>query len=124
MSAIGTLLPRVPRRAGPTRGIPTVQMEDYMKLKPLGDKIVVEVIDEPQTTASGIVLPDTAKEKSQRGKVVAVGSGKMLDSGERVALEVKKGDTVVFAKYGGTEITLDGQDLMILSERDVHAIID
>jgi len=95
-----------------------------MKLKPLGDKIVVEVIDEPQTTASGIVLPDTAKEKSQRGKVVAVGSGKLLDSGERVALEVKKGDTVVFAKYGGTEITLDGQDLMILSERDVHAIVD
>jgi chaperonin GroES len=99
-------------------------MEDHMKLKPLGDKIVVEVIDEPQTTASGIVLPDSAKEKSQRGKVIAVGSGKLLDSGERVALEVKEGDTVVFAKYGGTEINLDGQELMILSERDVHAVID
>jgi len=95
-----------------------------MKLKPLGDKIVVEVIDEPQTTASGIVLPDSAKEKSQRGKVIAVGSGKLLDNGERVALEVKEGDTVVFAKYGGTEINLDGQELMILSERDVHAVID
>jgi len=95
-----------------------------MTLKPLGDKIVVEVIDEPQTTASGIVLPDSAKEKSQRGKVIAVGSGKLLDSGERVALEVKEGDTVVFAKYGGTEISLDGQELMILSERDVHAVID
>ena len=95
-----------------------------MKLKPLGDKIVVEVIDEPQTTASGIVLPDSAKEKSQRGKVIAVGSGKLLDSGERVALEVNEGDTVVFAKYGGTEINLDGQELMILSERDVHAVID
>ncbi len=95
-----------------------------MTLKPLGDKIVVEVIDEPQTTASGIVLPDSAKEKSQRGKVIAVGSGKLLDSGERVALEVKEGDTVVFAKYGGTEINLDGQELMILSERDVHAVID
>ncbi|MDZ7707230.1 MAG: co-chaperone GroES [Trueperaceae bacterium] len=95
-----------------------------MKLKPLGDKIVVEVIDEPQTTASGIVLPDSAKEKSQRGKVVAVGSGKLLDSGERVALEVKAGDTVVFAKYGGTEISLDGSELMILSERDVHAVIE
>ena len=94
-----------------------------MTLKPLGDKIVVEVIDEPQTTASGIVLPDSAKEKSQRGKVIAVGSGKLLDSGERVALEVKEGDTVVFAKYGGTEINLDGQELMILSERDVHAVI-
>ena len=95
-----------------------------MQLKPIGDKVVVEVIDEPQTTASGIVLPDSAKEKSQRGKVVAVGSGKLLDSGERVALEVKVGDTIVFAKYGGTEITLDGRELMILSERDVHAIIE
>jgi chaperonin GroES len=95
-----------------------------MNLKPLGDKIVVEVIDEPQTTASGIVLPDTAKEKSQRGKVLAVGSGKLLDNGERVALEVSTGDTVVFAKYGGTEVTLDGKELMILSERDVHAIVE
>ena len=94
-----------------------------MNLKPLGDKIVVEVIDEPQTTASGIVLPDSAKEKSQRGKVVAVGSGKLLDNGDRVALEVSEGDTVVFAKYGGTEISLDGRELMILSERDVHAIV-
>ena len=95
-----------------------------MKLKPLGDKVVVEVIDEPQTTASGIVLPDSAKEKSQRGKVVAVGSGKLLDDGTRVALEVAVGDTVVFAKYGGTEIDLDGKDLMILSERDIHAIVE
>jgi chaperonin GroES len=95
-----------------------------MNLKPLGDKIVVEVIDEPQTTASGIVLPDTAKEKSQRGKVLAVGSGKLLDSGERVALEVSVGDTVVFAKYGGTEMSIDGKELMILSERDVHAIVE
>jgi len=95
-----------------------------MQLKPIGDKVVVEVIDEPQTTASGIVLPDSAKEKSQRGKVVAVGSGKLLDSGERVPLEVTVGDTVVFAKYGGTEIDLDGKDLMILSERDIHAIVE
>lgn len=95
-----------------------------MKLKPLGDKVVVEVIDEPQTTASGIVLPDSAKEKSQRGKVVAIGSGKLLEDGNRVALEVKVGDTVVFAKYGGTEIDLDGKDLMILSERDIHAIVE
>ncbi len=94
-----------------------------MKLKPLGDKIVVEVIEEPQTTASGIVLPDSAKEKSQRGKVLAVGTGKLLDNGERAALEVSEGDTVLFAKYGGTEVTLDGRDLMILSERDVHAIV-
>ena len=94
-----------------------------MNLKPLGDKVVVEVVEEPQTTASGIVLPDSAKEKSQRGKVVAVGSGKLLDDGKRVAVEVKVGDVVVFAKYGGTEIDLDGKDLMILSERDIHAIV-
>lgn len=94
-----------------------------MTLQPLGDKVVVEIIDEPQTTASGIVLPDTAKEKSQRGKVLAVGTGKLLDNGERVALEVKNGDTVLFAKYGGTEVTIEGKDLMILSERDIHAIV-
>ena len=92
-------------------------------LKPLGDKVIVEIIEEPQTTASGIVLPDTAKEKSQRGKVVAVGSGKLLDSGERVPVEVSEGDTVVFAKYGGTEVSLEGKELMILSERDIHAIV-
>jgi chaperonin GroES len=95
-----------------------------MTLKPLGDKVVVEVIDEPQTTSSGIVLPDTAQEKSQRGTVLAVGTGKVLDNGERVALEVKAGDTVVFAKYGGTEMSLDGKELMILSERDIHAIVE
>ncbi len=94
-----------------------------MELKPLGDKVVVEVIDEPMKTSSGIVLPDTAKEKSQRGKVIAVGSGKTLDNGQKVALEVKAGDTVLFAKYGGTEISVDGKDLMVLSERDIHAII-
>jgi chaperonin GroES len=94
-----------------------------MTLKPLGDKIVVEVIEEPQTTASGIVLPDSAQEKSQRGKVKAVGSGKLLDSGERVPLEVSEGDTVVFAKYGGTEVNIEGEELMILSERDIHAIV-
>ncbi len=94
-----------------------------MALKPLGDRVIVEVVDEPQTTASGIVLPDTAKEKSQRGKVIAVGPGKLLDNGERAALEVSEGDTVMFAKYGGTEVTLDGQDLMILQERDIIAIV-
>ncbi len=92
-------------------------------LKPLGDKVIVEIIDEPQQTASGIILPDSAKEKSQRGKVIAVGSGKMLDNGKRVELELKVGDTVLFAKYGGTEINIDGKDLMILSERDIHAIV-
>lgn len=94
-----------------------------MTLKPLGDKVVVEVIDEPQTTTSGIVLPDSAKEKSQRGKVLAVGPGKVLDNGSREPMEVSEGDTVVFAKYGGTEVSLDGRELMILSLRDIHAIV-
>ena len=94
-----------------------------MALKPLGDRVIVEIIDEPQTTASGIVLPDTAKEKSQRGNVIAVGPGRVLDNGERAALEVNEGDTVMFAKYGGTEVTLDGKDLMILQERDIIAVV-
>ena len=93
-------------------------------LRPIGDKVVVEVIDEPQTTASGLVLPDTAKEKSQRGKVIAVGSGKLLDNGNREPIEVKVGDTVLFAKYGGTEVEFGGQELMILSQRDIHAILE
>lgn len=97
--------------------------ESNLNLKPLGDKVVVEVIEEPQTTASGLVLPDTAKEKSQRGKVLAVGPGKVLDNGNREPVEVKVGDTVVFAKYGGTELDLGGRELMILSQRDIHAIV-
>ena len=94
-----------------------------LNLKPLGDKVVVEVVEEAQTTASGIVLPDSAKEKSQRGTVLAVGPGKVLDNGQREPLEVSVGDTDVFANYGGTEIDLDGRELMILSQRDIHAIV-
>ena len=94
-----------------------------MALKPLGDRVIVEIVDEPQTTLSGIVLPDTAKEKSQRGEVIAVGPGRVLDNGNRAALEVSEGDTVMFAKYGGTEVTLDGKDLMILQERDIIAVV-
>ena len=94
-----------------------------MALKPLGDRVIVEIIDEPQTTASGIVLPDTAKEKSQRGTVLAVGPGRVLDNGKRAPLEVSEGETVMFAKYGGTEVTLDGKDLMILQERDIIAVV-
>ena len=92
-----------------------------MTLKPLGDKIVVEVIDEPQTTASGIVLPDTAKEKSQRGKVIAVGPGRLLDSGDRSPIAVAIGDEVLFAKYGGMEIEIDKQEVKILRESDILA---
>ena len=95
-----------------------------MALKPLGDRVIVEIVDEPQTTLSGIVLPDTAKEKSQRGKVIAVGPGRVLDNGDRAALEVSEGDTVMFAKYGGTEVTLEGKNYSILSERDILAIVE
>ncbi|MBX3143140.1 MAG: co-chaperone GroES [Trueperaceae bacterium] len=95
-----------------------------LSLKPLGDKVIIEVIDEPQTTASGLVLPDTAKEKSQRGKVIAVGAGKVMENGNREPMEVKVGDTVVFAKYGGTEVDVSGKQLMILAQRDIHAIVE
>ncbi|SMB96194.1 co-chaperone GroES [Deinococcus hopiensis] len=94
-------------------------------LKPLGDRVLVEIIEEAeQKTAGGLYVPDSAKEKSQRGRVVAAGSGKLLDNGTRVALDVKEGDTVYFAKYGGTEVNLEGKNYSILSERDILAIVE
>ncbi|RXJ01338.1 co-chaperone GroES [Anaerobacillus alkaliphilus] len=92
-------------------------------LRPLGDRIVIEQVETEEKTASGIVLPDTAKEKPQEGRVVAVGSGRVLESGERVALEVKEGDKVIFSKYAGTEVKLDGKEYLILRENDVLAIL-
>jgi chaperonin GroES len=92
-------------------------------LRPLGDRVVVKRIEEEAKTKGGIVLPDTAKEKPQRGKVIAVGSGRVLDNGTKVPLEVKEGDTVIFAKYGGTEIEIDGEEYIILSERDLLAVL-
>lgn len=94
-----------------------------MKIKPLGERIVLKVMESEEKTKSGIVLPDTAKEKPQMGKVLAVGTGKLLDNGERVPLEVKEGDTVLFAKYAGTEVKLDGEEYMVIKESDVLAII-
>lgn len=94
-------------------------------LKPLGDRVLVEIVeDTEQKTAGGLYVPDSAKEKSQRGKVISVGSGKMLDNGTRVALDVKEGDTVYFAKYGGTEVNLEGKNYSILAERDILAIVE
>ena len=94
-------------------------------LKPLGDRVLVEIIEEAeQKTAGGLYVPDTAKEKSQRGKVIAVGSGKLLDNGTRVALDVNEGDTVYFAKYRGTEVSLEGKNYSILAERDILAIVE
>ena len=92
-----------------------------MKLKPLGDRLIVRAIEEEETTASGIVLPDTAKEKPQRGKVLAVGDGKFGDDNERVPLDVSEGDEVLYSKYGGTEIKVDGEELLVLRESDVLA---
>jgi chaperonin GroES len=94
------------------------------KLRPLGDKILVKRLEAESKTKSGIVLPDAAKEKPRRGKVLAVGDGKRTDKGERVAVGVKKGDEVIFASYAGTEIKLDGEELMIMSEDDVLAVVE
>ena len=94
-----------------------------LKIKPLGDKMVVRPISNEQTLSSGIVLPDTAAEKPQQGEVLAVGSGRVLENGTRVPMEVKVGDKVLYSKYGGTEIKIEEEDLLILNERDVHAIL-
>jgi chaperonin GroES len=94
------------------------------KLKPLGDRLVVKPATREETTASGIVLPDTAKEKPQRGTIVAAGEGRRDDDGDRIPLDVSVGDEVLFAKYAGTEFKLDDQDLLILSEKDVLAIVE
>ena len=92
-------------------------------IKPLGERVVIEVAESDVTTASGIVLPDTAKEKPQKGKVVAVGTGKLLDNGERAAMEVRVGDGVVFSKYSGSEIKVDDKDYLIVRESDILAIL-
>jgi len=92
-----------------------------MKIEPLDDRIVVEPLEAEEKTRGGIVLPDTAKEKPQKGKVISVGPGRVTDEGKRIAPSVKKGDTVVYAKYGGTEIEIDGTEYMILRESDVLA---
>lgn len=94
------------------------------KLTPLGDRVIVEPLDREETTASGIILPDTAREKPQEGKVVAVGAGKVGDDGKRQALDVKEGDRVIFAKYAGTEFKLEGdRKVLILKENDLLAIV-
>ena len=93
-----------------------------MKLKPLGDRLIVRAIEEEETTSSGIILPDTAKEKPQKGMVLAVGDGKVNDdTGKRTPLDVAEGDEVLYSKYGGTEIKVDGEELLVLRESDVLA---
>lgn len=95
-----------------------------VKIKPLDDRIVVQQVEAEEMTAGGIVLPDTAREKPQRGKVVAVGPGKMLDSGDRGKIDIKVGEEVFYGKYSGTEVEINGEDFVILRESDVLAILD
>jgi chaperonin GroES len=95
-----------------------------IKLKPLGDRVVIKPATREETTKSGIVLPDTAKEKPQRGTVIAVGEGRKDDDGDRIPVDVKVGDTVLFAKYAGTEFKIDSDELLILTEKDILAVIE
>lgn len=95
-----------------------------MKVRPLHDRILVKREEESEEKIGGIIIPDTAKEKPQRGKVVAVGNGKILDDGKRVALDVKSGDRILFGKYSGNEVKIDGEDYLILREEDVLAILE
>jgi len=94
------------------------------KLKPLGDKVVVELVEQEDKTASGIYLPDSAKKKPQTGKVIAIGNGRILDNGKNNNLSVKAGDKVLFSKYGGNEVTIDGHDYTILDEDQIYAILN
>ena len=95
-----------------------------MKIRPLNDRLLVKRLQEEEMTAGGIIIPDSAKEKPAEGKVVAVGPGKVADSGERVALQVKSGDMVLFSKYGGTDVKLDGEDFLIMREDDILGIVE
>ena len=94
-----------------------------MKIRPLGDRLLVQRIEEEEKSAGGIIIPDSAKEKPQEGKVVAVGKGKMLDDGKMVPLEVKKGDRILFGKYAGTDVKIEGEEHLIMREDDVLGIV-
>jgi chaperonin GroES len=95
-----------------------------MKLRPLQDRILVKRVEEEEKTKGGIIIPDTAKEKPAEGKVVAVGKGKLDESGKRIALEIKKGDRILFGKYSGTEVKIEGDEYLIMREEDVLGVID
>lgn len=95
-----------------------------MKLKPLGEKVLVKRLEAEEKTKGGIVLPDTAKEKPKRGKVIAVGTGKLLEDGTRGEIQVKKGDEVIFSSYAGTEIKIDGEEYLVMDETDILAVVD
>lgn len=95
-----------------------------MKLRPLGEKVLVKRLEAEKKTKGGIVLPETAKEKPKRGKVISVGQGKMLDDGQRGPMQIKKGDQVLFTSYAGTEIKIDGQEYLVMDQSDILAVIE
>ena len=95
-----------------------------MNIRPLNDRILVKRLESEEKTAGGIIIPDTAKEKPAEGEIVAVGTGKMTDKGERVAMDVKAGDRVLFSKYGGTDVKIDGQDYLIMREDDILGVVE
>src|SRR5213593_4288213 len=97
---------------------------DGMKVVPLNDKIVVKRLEAEEKTAGGIVLPDTAKEKPKQGKVLSLGDGKLLDNGKRASFQVKEGDRVLFTSYSGSEVTIDGEEYLIMTEDDILAVVD
>src|SRR2546422_9116167 len=121
---LGTLPCRVPVKAYSIDLNPKAHGGIRMKLKPLGDRLIVKPIEEEETTASGIVLPDTAKEKPQKGKVVAVGDGAINEDGTRRPLDVSDGDEVLYSKYGGTEVTVEDDEVLVLRESDVLAKVE
>ena len=92
------------------------------KIKPIGDRVLIKRLEAEEKTTGGIVLPDTAKEKPKEGKVIALGDGKVLESGERAKFQIKVGDRVIFASYSGTEVTVDGEEYMLMSEEDILAV--
>jgi chaperonin GroES len=94
-----------------------------MKIKPLADRVVVKPLEEAEQKKGSIIIPDTAKEKPQKGKIVAVGPGKMTDDGKRIKMELKKGDVVLYGRYSGSEVTIDGDEYLILRESDILAIV-
>ena len=99
-------------------------MASKLKLKPLGGRVIVEPIEQEEMTAGGIILPETAKEKPQEGKILAAGPGERDEDGNRIAMEVKVGDKVLYAKYSGTEVKVDGKKLLILKENDILAVVE
>jgi chaperonin GroES len=108
---------------GGTKATPQEETSVAAKIQPVGDRVVVKPLAKEETTKSGLIIPDTAKEKPQEGEVIAVGAGKLLDNGKRAEMEVKVGDRVLFAKYGGTEFKYEGDELLVLRESDILAVL-